>query len=72
MGPLALTFPLTFFLSIYNLFFGLGVLSNWLDHKFSDELRPYKLPAFLLGNFLFLAAGCIENYWTGKFDGSVT
>jgi peptidoglycan/LPS O-acetylase OafA/YrhL len=70
-GFLALTFPTTFFLSIYNALFGMGVLACWMSQGSARRLHEIKFPAFILGNVLFLAAGCIENYWTGRHDGVI-
>jgi len=70
-GDGIIQFPFTFLFSIYNLLFGLGLLAGWLNRKFPAKLERIRLPAFALGNLLFLATGCMENYWTGKNDGSV-
>jgi peptidoglycan/LPS O-acetylase OafA/YrhL len=70
-GLAALAFPLTFILSVYNSLFGLGILAVSLNRTSVGWLRHNKFPAFIVGNLLFLVAGCIENYWTGRNDGVI-
>ena len=71
LGLVTLSFPATFFLSVYNSLFGLGVLASWLLSNDTATLQRMRYPAFIAGNLLFIAAGCIENYWTGRHDGVI-
>ena len=66
-----LEFPSTFVFSPYNLLFGFGLLAGWLNDKSWKLLSAIRFPSFLLGNVLFVATGCMENYWTGTNDGSI-
>ncbi len=70
-GAMALVFPLSFFLSIYNSLFGLGAVASWLTSQHGSTIKRFQIPAFALGNVVFIAAGCIENYWTGRHDGVI-
>lgn len=62
-------FPLSFFLSKYNLLFGFGIMAGILSSRYRDTLNRYGIQIFLAGNALFLIIGMHENYLSDKSDG---